>query len=286
VRARADLRGWFAALAGACAGAPPDVRVNGRRYRGLAVLHGGRKPTVWIARDEHARRVVLKRPCWCFDDEDDARFADEYRILASIAHPNVVAALDFGRDQRSGEWLLVMEHVDGRPLAAAIRALAEHEIAQLLLTLLALCAFLAERGIAHCDLKPDNILLTRDRTPRLADFGVATRHGEPPKGCSPAFVAPEQLFDGDAAAVDAATDLFALGVSFYWLLAGRHPYFADAEPIVYRPECYATPPARPTRWNPTLDPWWDAALPGLVDREPQRRIAHARRLADQSPRLR
>ena len=274
--ARSVLRRSCDALARVVRRAPVVV-INRRRYRLLQELGRGGHATLHIATGEEGGRYVLKRPAQCFDDEDEALFAAEYRVLSSLRHPNIVRAVDFGVDPGSGDCLIVMEYVPGKRLWEGIHDLAEVEVAHCLFECLQVCDYLAQRGVAHCDLKPDNILIATDRSIRIADVGVATPHGEPLKGWSPAFVAPEHA-GGAQTHAHAATDLYSLGVCFYWLLTGRHPYVGGGAAAAAAEFDFAHRPAAPTQLNPTLDRRWDRCLLGLVDVDPAQRSATAARL--------
>jgi serine/threonine-protein kinase len=264
------LRRLGAGVAARCGGR--SLTLNGRRYRLLQQLHRGVNSTLHLAADDAGSRCVLKRPLRCFDDEDEALFEDEYRVLSACAHPNIVRAIDYGIDPATREPALTMEYVAGTRLDQAIRALSERDVACAFAVCLAVCDYLSRRGVAHCDLKPDNILVRRDGALCITDFGVATRLGEPMKGHSPAFVAPEHAC-GAETPVGPATDLYAVGVTFYWLLTGRHPH--DNSRPQRHSDTAPTPPAAPTTLNSTLDPRWDEWLPGLVARDPAWRIRTA-----------
>ncbi len=267
--------------ADACA--PPPVRINGRLYRPTAALPGGDNAVVCVARDEAGRRVVLKRAASCWgdvgvvDEDDEAAFADECRIARTLRHPHLVRAIDSGRDVRSGRRYLVLRYERGQPLSAAIGAASELTVARWLMQALHVCAYLAARGIAHCDLKPSNMLIVGPRL-TIGDFGVATAHGAPPKGLSLAFAAPEHLFAARAAPAHAGTDLYSLGVSFYWLLTGVHPYCRSGRLADLNAACFARRPLAPSTLNRTLDRGWDDVLLGLIDRAPARRLRAAARV--------
>lgn len=256
----------------------PIIEINGRRYQFVEQLTEAGNGMLHVAVDDAGRRFVLKRPTTSLDGEDESLFDDEFRILSSLHHRNIVSAVDFGFDTRSGLRYIVMEYVRGRRLWESVKGIGESEVSRHFLESLQVCDYLAKRGIAHCDLKPDNMLVAEDHSIRISDFGVATRHGIGIKGLSPAFVAPEHLFASEAAPAGSATDLFSLGVSFYWLLTGAHPYFSDDEPVYYQQARLAVRPAAPTSLNPTISPKWDFCLSGLIDIDPGRRVSTAARI--------
>jgi tetratricopeptide (TPR) repeat protein len=160
-----------------------------------------------------------------------ARFRRERQILAGLNHPYIARLLDGGRAE-DGRPYLTMEYVEGRPLTAYCRDRALDVEGRLRL-FIAICHAVQHahgRLVVHRDLKPSNILITDAGEPRLLDFGIAkllaedeteatlTRTG---RVMTPEYAAPEQL-RGET--VSTATDVYALGLILYELLAGRHPY--------------------------------------------------------------
>ena len=161
-----------------------------------------------------------------------ARFRRERQILAGLSHPHIARLLDGGRAE-DGRPYLTMEYVEGRPLTDYCRERALDVEARLRL-FVAICHAVQHahgRLVVHRDLKPSNILITEAGEPRLLDFGIAkllakdeaettlTRAGL--ALMTPQYAAPEQLC-GET--VSTATDVYALGLILYELLAGRHPY--------------------------------------------------------------
>jgi len=183
-------------------------RELGRGGAGRAVLARD------LARD---RLVVLKQPLglWAPDDPRRERVLREARIAGKLRHPNVVAVERVLTDQDPP--VLVMEHVDGESLAERLArgSLNEAEATRLALDVLAGLGCIHAAGIVHRDIKPGNILLARDGTAKVTDFGVAhdpaagelTLTGFQPG--SPAYMSPEQA-RGEP--VDARSDLYSLGV--------------------------------------------------------------------------
>lgn len=201
-------------------------------YRIDALLGRGGMGLVYLAhhRDLH-RPCALKvlQPELAAEDRDYVeRFMNEGRAAAALVHPNVITVHAVGEEH--GLYFLEMEFVPGRSLRQLIED--EQRLSPQRATALAarIADGLAEAhrvNIIHRDLKPDNVLLTLHGVPKLADFGLAKRirRGEAalPAGLcgTPHYMAPE-LFQG----VDAgpATDVYALGVTYYLMLTGRLPY--------------------------------------------------------------
>ncbi len=183
----------------------------------------------------------LERPCAlkillpelaAQDADYVTRFSNEGRAAAQLVHANIITIHNIGQDR--GFHFLEMEYVPGRSLRQLIDD--EQRLSPLRATALAarIADGLAEAhraGIVHRDLKPDNVLMTLQGVPKLADFGLAkrvVREGEvnlPDGLCgTPHFMAPE-LFQGQEAGP--ACDVYALGVSYFLMLTGRFPYSGD-----------------------------------------------------------
>jgi serine/threonine-protein kinase len=161
-----------------------------------------------------------------------ARFRREGEILARLAHPNISRLLDAGVTQE-GRPYLVLEYVEGEPIDQACdqRRLGVTERVRLFLDVLSAVAHAHVHLVVHRDIKPSNVMLARDGTVKLLDFGIAKLMEEAPEAgaatltrevgpLTPQFAAPEQVTGG---AVTTSTDVFALGTLLYLLLTGRHP---------------------------------------------------------------
>ena len=183
------------------------------------------------------------------------RFRAERQILASLRHPHIVTLLDGGVTPTATRYL-VMEYVDGvpdRPSTAASDALP---LADRLASLPPVCSavhYAHRHAVVHRDLKPANILVTADGVPKVLDFGVAKlldcvggdrRRRRPvvgPGPLTPNYASPEQL---RGLAVTTSSDVYALGVLLYELVAGRRPYETEGKPLdeVMRLVVEADPP--------------------------------------------
>ena len=214
-------------------------------YRVVRELGRGGMGRVFLAIEEteHFRRhvavKVLDRSA--SDAVAVRRFRDEVRILASLEHPGIARFLDGGRAP-DGSWFLALEHVEGEDLIAhaASRQLTVRERIELFVAIVDAVEFAHRHGVVHRDLKPSNLLVGSDGRPRLLDFGISklldpdgeeavtlTRVGM--RALTPAYASPEQ-FRGDR--VTRATDVYALGVVLYELLAGRRPFDAAGSSAV------------------------------------------------------
>ncbi|GGN72704.1 hypothetical protein GCM10010112_41350 [Actinoplanes lobatus] len=191
---------------------------------------------VWQATDRWLGRMVAVKVLHervLADPTVAGRFEREARMVAGLAHPNIVALHDVGVD--SGVPYLVMELVPGRSLAALLST-GPLDIAGAVGIAAQVCAALeaaSEAGIVHRDIKPANILITGDGRAKVCDFGIArvagaTRSeltGSAQMLGTSTYMAPEQVAGG---AVDVRTDLYGLGCVLYAMLTGNPPFTGDS----------------------------------------------------------
>ncbi len=202
-----------------------------------ARLGAGGMGEVYRAVDSQLKRTVaIKRMTWRagLTPEDHALFLKEAQRASALQHPNIASIYDVF--QENGEVMLVMEYVEGSTLRHAIgKPMPLEQFFDLAIQ--CSCALVAahEKGILHGDIKPENIMLDASGQVKLLDFGVARRlPGEDPAGetlttvwapghvsGTPTYMAPEVLKGG---VPDARADVFALGIVFYEMLAGQHPF--------------------------------------------------------------
>jgi serine/threonine protein kinase/tetratricopeptide (TPR) repeat protein len=202
-----------------------------------AIGHGG-MGTVWRAERSDGRyqaTVAVKFLNLALLERGGVeRFAREGNLLARLSHPNIARLLDAGVTAGNQPYL-VLEYVDGVPIDAWCDAHGSGIEARLRLFLdvLAAVAHAHSNLILHRDLKPSNILVTPQGQLKLLDFGIGKLIADQSsvgssteltqlagRAFTPDFAAPEQVAQGD---VTTATDVYALGVLLYLLLAGRHP---------------------------------------------------------------
>ena len=218
---------------------PPSGRIGS--YRLIKRLGKGGMGEVYLAVrevDDVRQKVALKLIRRGMDsDEVVRRFRLERRILASLNHPNIAALLDAAVAE-DGRPYFVMEHVEGTELDeyCAARRLPVRERLELFQVICRAVQHAHQNLVVHRDLKPRNILVTEDGTPKLLDFGIGKVLSTDAFGdaietrtelrlLTPEYAAPEQL---TGAPVTTATDVYALGVILYELLTGQHPYGPEA----------------------------------------------------------
>jgi serine/threonine-protein kinase len=195
---------------------------------------------VWLAQrhlGDAVQQVALKQIAHARRDEDDRRrFERERRILAELEHPYIAALVDGGSDA-SGAPYLATVFVDGERLDrhVARQALPLAARVRLMVQIAGAVAYAHRRLVVHRDLKPANILVDKEGAPKLLDFGVARLLAEDAitatgaSQMSPRYAAPEQV-RGDDAEIGVGSDLYALGVQLYELVAEVSPYGDTREP--------------------------------------------------------
>jgi len=217
-------------------GEPVDIKQVGP-YRLISELGRGGMGVVYLAEradGQFRKKLALKLVKRGLDtDEILHRFRHERQILASLEHPNIARLYDGGASE-DGRPYLVMEYIEGEPITEYCdrRRLTVEDRLRLFLTVCEGVQFAHQNLIVHRDLKPSNILVTDDGSVRLLDFGVAkllqdqsgedAPHTRPwMRLVTPDYAAPEQ-FTGSR--ITTATDVYALGILMYELVAGMHPY--------------------------------------------------------------
>ena len=193
--------------------------------------HGG-FGEVYRARDRLLQRQVAVKVIAQPTDLDAARsgkFLREAVTAAQITHPNVVHVYDVGTDPKRGVHYLVMECVEGRDLKERVESegpLPEELVTALGLQIARGLAAAHAQGIVHRDIKPGNVMETKDGGVKITDFGLAKilqvdQVTKTQTAGSVAYMPPEQ-FEGKV--VDERADLYALGATLYYLLSGKTPY--------------------------------------------------------------
>jgi serine/threonine-protein kinase len=212
--------------------------IAGRYELGDRLGYGGMS-TVQVAVDRRLERQVavkLLAEHLADDSQFISRFRREALAAAKLVHPNIVQVFDFGLDEPSGRYYIVMEYIRGRSGAEILREETRLDVTDTLELVDGACRGLAHAhrmGVIHRDVKPGNILRSDDGSVKLADFGIAKAMAGQTSQITQAgsvlgtaaYLAPEQATGGD---VGPPADLYGLGVVTYQLLAGRLPYDATS----------------------------------------------------------
>lgn len=213
----------------------------------------------------------------------DGLFLNEARAAASLSHPHIVTIHDAGLS--SNGVYIAMERLHGRDLRQALAAgwqPTPTQAAQLVRRVADALAYAHARGVVHCDIKPANIFLCRRDRPKVLDFGIArVAHSSALAlldglvAGSPHYLAPEQLQGGT---VDARTDIHALGVVFYELLAGRKAYTGDSVEQI-SVAVLTNHPAPAHEFRSGVPPLLSAIAAKAMARDPTQRFSSAAAMA-------
>lgn len=261
-----------------------DQLILGDRYQVAERIGQGGMAYVLKARDLNLQREVaikILREDLIEDPRFRARFLQEARSAANLTHPNIVTIHDFGHDD--GRYYMVMEFVDGTDLKTRIRAEGSLPLDESLDIMIQVCAavgYAHRAGLVHCDIKPQNILVTADGRAKVTDFGIARalasihpdERNEEFWG-SPGYLSPEQA-RGEPPSP--ASDVYALGVTLFEMLTGEPPYQApDASRLIALHMNAPIPSVRSI--DPDLPAQVDQLIGKLLSKEPTTRL----RTADQ-----
>jgi eukaryotic-like serine/threonine-protein kinase len=204
------------------------------KYDIVDVIGRGGMGIVYKGRDPYLDRLVaIKMMTGSFSDNSDLskRFFREAQSTASLQHPNIVTVYELG--DHEGNPYLAMEYLDGESLDSILSSSQQPTLIEKLDLTLEVCRGLSyahQRGVVHRDIKPGNIMVTRDGGVKIVDFGIAhfgdnnvTRTGQIVGSIS--YMSPEQV---NGRPVDARTDIFSTGVVLFQLLTRYLPFEGDS----------------------------------------------------------
>ncbi len=243
-----------------------DTQVIAGRYRLEGRLGYGGMSTVHRALDTRLERpVAVKLLAEHLADDPTfvSRFQREAQAAARLIHPNIVQVFDSGLDEQSGRHYIVMEYIEGQSCAEILRDDGWMEVDDVMPLVEQACSgldYAHRHGVIHRDVKPGNLLRSREGVVKLADFGIAkaTEQSSITQVGSvlgtAAYLAPEQARGEEAGA---QADLYALGVVIYQLISGRLPYEATSLTELALKQQQEEPP--------TLDTLVAAVNPELAD---------------------
>lgn len=225
-----------------------EGKVIGGRYQIEGRIgEGGMGRVYRVKHLELGKQFALKIMRSLLADDDAARkaFFREARLASSLAHGGVVSIVDFGEDPVFGVYM-VMELLEGEPLKRILQErgrFALRPACDIMLQVADAIHYVHEKGIVHCDLKSENVLLGSERTEtgrrtfrvKLLDFGLARPHSGADRSATlsgtPAYIAPERI---RGAAPQPSMDIYALGILFYELLTGAPPFTGSLETVLYQ----------------------------------------------------
>lgn len=265
------------------------------RYRVEEVLGRGLSGVVYRGFDTAIERVVAIK---CLrtelleisNEKSDIRIdtlLEEAKLVGLLNHPHITAVFDMGNAE--GVPYIVMEYVLGETLKSVLaKTRTDPASVPQVLSFIVMVAralhYVHQRGILHGDIKPANIIVTPQGTPKIMDFGVARRsHSHKPTFAlvggsvfgTPGYIAPEQLSEKE---IDARADVFSLGVVAYEWLAGKKPFQGDSIEAIHQAMLHHRPTSLAELGD--FDPELSAAIDHALARDRDQRFDSADSLAD------
>ena len=252
------------------------------KYERLDVLGHGASGIVYLAKDTLlGRQVALKEVAAQGEDKD--RMLGEARVLDRLRHPNIVQVI--GVDEIGGKVVIAMEYVRGESLQDILRRTPQLPAPDAVSLCAQICdglAFAHAHRTVHRDVKPANILVSRDGVVKLVDFGLAEvlgTHSLAGGAGTYAYMAPEDFHEEENS--DRQSDIWAAGVILYEMLAGRRPFQVGKakDPFAWRRaiEEDVIPPV--TALRPDVPPRLDAIVLRALARDKRQRYADAGEMA-------
>ena len=262
-------------------------RLLGGRYELDGVVGRGGMAEVYRARDLRLDRIVAIKTLridLARDHTFQARFRREAQSAASLNHPSIVAVYDTGEDMTDGVSVpyIVMEYVDGRTIRDLLQAdhrLLPERALEIIDGVLGALDYSHESGIVHRDIKPGNVMVTRNGDIKVMDFGIARAMSDNQATMTQTaqvigtaqYLSPEQA-RGER--VDARSDLYSTGCLMYELLTGRPPFTGDS-PVAIAYQHVREDPVPPSVVDPEIPPWADAIVLKAMAKDPADRYQSA-----------
>jgi tRNA A-37 threonylcarbamoyl transferase component Bud32 len=254
-------------------------------YEILGTLCDGAMGRVLKARQTSVDRIVAIKvlpDVLARDREHTERFWREVAIAARLAHPHIIATIDAG--EADGRPYLVMEYVEGETIQDYLDmhpVFPERAAIRIVLALAEALGHLQRRGVIHRDVKPANVILTRDGGVKLLDLGLARPTADEDWGLTEAgmgvgtalYVSPEQV--RGQIDVDIRGDIYSLGATLYHMVTGRAPYqgLTTAE-VIRKLTDPKAPPTPPGAINPGLSCGLDAVIRAMMAQNREGRYRH------------
>jgi serine/threonine-protein kinase len=226
----------------------PQGEDPAKRYKVMAEVGRGGMGVVYKAMDQNLDRIIAIKVLPKSISENPKmvkRFAIEARSAAALNHPNIVTLYDF--QQAGGRDFISMEYVEGITLKKYMNMTKQIPLMNALKIIYQCCQgldYAHQKGIVHRDIKPSNIMINKQNVIKIMDFGLAKVAGEETiteagsLSGTVMYMSPEQLI-GEK--LNAATDIYSLGLVFYELVAGRHP-FPDGDVAYHHVHTQPKPP--------------------------------------------
>ncbi|UCE00181.1 MAG: serine/threonine protein kinase [Chloroflexota bacterium] len=258
------------------------------RYKIVNTLGKGGMAVVYLARDlTLERNVAIKVLLQAFSKDPAFRehFHQEAKAAANLSHPNIVTIYDFGFDE--DRLFIIMEYVPGSDLKQLQKDAELFEIDRTLKLIRQVCAgvgYAHRASLVHCDIKPQNLLISPENHLKVVDFGIARALASITPGekadivwGSPHYFSPEQAA---GIAPSPSSDVYSIGIIMYEMLTGQLPFKASTSTELARMQREILPTA-PRQLNPDIPPDLEQILLKVLSKEPAARY----RTADQLGRV-
>lgn len=263
----------------------------GNRYEILEQLGGGGMAIIYKARDNILNRLVsvkILRPEYTCDGDFVKRFRREAQAVASLSHPNIVSIYDVGQEDEV--YYLVMEYIEGDNLKNLIRekgALPPEQAVEIARQVSEALQHAHGNNIVHRDVKPQNILITKDGRAKLTDFGIAREATTATLTQTDTIVGSVHYLSPEQARGETAgprSDIYSLGVVLYEMVTGALPFQGDTPIGVALKHIQESPPS-PSSINPAVSPVLEKIINRAMAKFPVDRFAMAKDLATDLERL-
>ncbi len=264
---------------------PTEGQLLNNRYQLIARVASGGMAVVYKAQDTMLSRIVavkILRESFAEDPSFQARFQREARAAANLSHPNIVTVHDFGLD--GDKQYIIMEYVEGSDLKQLIRHGAPFSLPRMLNLSIQICAAVGaahRANVVHCDVKPQNVLVTPDGRAKVTDFGIARALSSvSATGVTtgvwgtPHYFSPEQAAGNPPTP---ASDVYSIGIIMYEMLTGRLPFEGDTQQQLAMAHLRDQPPPI-GKFNSAVPAQLEQIVTRALAKEPSQRYRHADQL--------
>jgi eukaryotic-like serine/threonine-protein kinase len=265
-----------------------EIEVWGDRYQLQDPIGHGGMATIYRGRDLHMDRVVaikVLHEVYNTNPKFVTRFQREAKAASALHHPNIVQVYDYG--QTDDNYYIVMELVEGTDLRRYLRSRRVLDVDRAIIIAHDVALGLGaahRRGIVHRDVKPQNILVGRDGSIKLTDFGIVSVY----QGINPErltttgmtlgtvqYYSPEQA-QGEI--VSPAADVYGVGIVMYEMLTGRPPFDGDS-PVAVAWQHVQNAPISPSQFNPAIPAALEEIILRCLEKVPEMRFRDGSHLA-------
>ena len=251
------------------------------RYELIELIGVGGMADIYRAKDIEEDRIVavkILKTEFAGSDEFLRRFRNESKAIALLSHPNIVKIYDVGFTEKVQ--FIVMEYVDGITLTDYIEQqglLKWRDAVHFTIQILRALQHAHDRGIVHRDVKSSNVMLLRDGTIKVMDFGIARFNRENNKTMSEKTIGPVHYISPEQARgdiTDERSDIYSVGVALYEMLTGKKPFDGDT-PVAIALKHMQSSPKKPTEINETIPEGLEQIVLRAMQKEPYQRYQTA-----------